>query len=86
MKTGKIAIDEAVALEYLQNYWNEVFPKKQIATEVVFHPSGKLEVIADLPLEKLEKPEILLHRIQNELGVLLSRRLGYEKEFLLTVS
>lgn len=86
MSGSKTLIDEAIIRDYLSQYWKEVFPHQDIYSEVVFHFPQKLEIIAQLPkMEEQEKGQ-LLSRVQNELSVLLARKLGYEKEFFLTLT
>lgn len=86
MGCSQTLIDEAIIRDYLKNYWKEVFPKQEVQSDVVLHFPGKLEIIAQLPKMKEKEKETLLTRVQNELGVLLARKLGYEKEFFLTIS
>jgi len=81
MSASKIRIEEAIIRDYVAKYWKEEFPQDTIEFNIVMHRAKTLEIIAKIfPIE-----EARLHRIQNELGVLLARKLGYEKEFLLTV-
>lgn len=86
MNGSKILIDEAVIRDYLSHYWKEVFPYHEIFSEVVLHFPQKIEIIAQLPAMSGEEREHLLLRMQNELSVLLARKLGYEKEFFLTIN
>lgn len=86
MNGSKTLIDEAIIRDYLSQYWKEVFPHHDIYSEVVLHFPQKLEIIAQLPSMREEDKEHLLLRIQNELSVLLARKLGYEKEFFLTIN
>lgn len=86
MKAGKVSIDRAIVEEYVKKYWAENFPHQAIHMEILFHGKRRLELIAKLPLNGEKEPDVLLHRIQNELGVLLACRLGYECDFILTLS
>lgn len=86
MSGSKVLIDEAIVRDYLRQYWKETFPHQEISSEVVMHLPQKLEIIVDLPQMKEEEKEHLLSRMENELGVLLARKLGYEKEFFLTIN
>lgn len=83
---SRILIDEAIIQDYLKQYWREVFPHHDIYSEVVFHFPQKLEIVAQLPKMNEEEKTHLLLRMQNELSVLLARKLGYEKEFFLTIN
>ena len=82
---SKVLIDEAIIRDYLEHYWKEVFPHQEIRSEVVLHLPQKLEIIVELPAMQEEDKEPLLSRMENELSVLLARKLGYEKEFFLTI-
>lgn len=86
MQGSKTLIEEAVIRDYLTNYWKEVFPFHLVEFDLAFHFPQKLEIIAKLPEMPEEEKEKLFSRIQNELGVLLARKLGYEKEFFLTIN
>ncbi len=79
MNTNKTRIDESIVKDYVADYWNSQFKRKVL--DVVFHPKQKLEVIADLP----DVEETTLKRVEDELSVLLARRLGYERDFQLTI-
>jgi|JI9StandDraft_1071089.scaffolds.fasta_scaffold19090_3 hypothetical protein len=82
MQGCKASIDEAIIKEYIQEYWSSLFKNKDITVDVLLAPKQKIEIMATLPpLQELG----LLERIESELGVLLARKLGYEKEFLLTI-
>lgn len=86
MDCGKTLIDEAIIKDYLKNYWKEVFPGQEVQSDVILHFPQKLEIIAQFPKMDGKIKDALLIRVQNELGVILARKLGYEREFLLTIS
>lgn len=83
LSCSKVLIEESIIEEYVKNYWQTIFPEKANELKVTIGPKQHIEIIAKLP-EK-EDLESLLERIKNELGILLARKLGYEKEFTLTV-
>lgn len=85
MQCGKTEIEESIIKEYVREYWESLFPKKNYELEVVLGQSQKLEIVTKLP-ESLDDSSQLLERIKSELGVLLARKLGYEKEFVLTIT
>lgn len=85
MHGSKTLIDGAIIRDYLKCYWKEVFPQHEIMYELVLHLPQKIEIIVELPNSFQENREMFLRRIENELSVLLSRKLGYDEEFLLTV-
>ncbi len=82
MKGSQVLVDESIIKEYVRNYWVDLFHKKDALVEVVVGHKQNIEVIAEIPVSEENG---LLERIENELGVLLARKLGYEKEFTLTI-
>jgi len=86
MGVSKTLIDEAVIKEYLTKYFKDIFPQEEVASDVAIHLPQKLEIIVQFPDMVEEKKIHLISRMENELGVLLARKLGYDKEFLLTIS
>ncbi|MFZ4772816.1 MAG: hypothetical protein ACOYK9_02355 [Chlamydiia bacterium] len=82
LKGSKVMIDHSIIQEYIQSYFKTLFPGQNPPLEVIFHPKQRLEILTKLP-ETADK-ELLLKRIENELGVLLARKLGYKEEFILT--
>ncbi len=85
MDSNKTLIEESIVEEYIQTYFQELFPKFDTQLEVVIHGPKNLEVIANFPNMEEKDHDRLLHRVQNELGVLLARKLGYDKDFILTL-
>jgi len=79
MNYNRARIDESIVKDYIADYWSNQFKRK--VSDVVFHSNQKLEVIADLP----DIEEETLKRVEDELSVLLARKLGYERDFQLTV-
>lgn len=83
LKGSKIYIDRAIVEDYVLEYFKTLLGTKNLPLEVIFHPHQKLEILTKLP-ESGDK-ELLIQRIENELGVLLARKLGYKEEFILTL-
>jgi hypothetical protein len=87
MQCAKLDVDEQIIREYVSSYWKNLFSDCSKKVDVIVHSGRRLEIISEIPQLCQEEPrEELLARIQNELGILLARRLGYEKEFILTLS
>ncbi|MDN3505253.1 MAG: hypothetical protein P0S95_06745 [Rhabdochlamydiaceae bacterium] len=84
MKGGEAQIDEALIRSYIEEYWKKSFNIKKNCINVIVHSNQQVEIIASKAPFELDD-EKMVSRVQNELGILLARRLGYEKEFLLTV-
>ncbi len=85
MECGKALIEESIIRDYVAHYWESIFPGKPYDLEIVLSRGQKLEIISTLPRGTAISEE-LFERIRRELGVILARRLGYEKEFILTVT
>jgi len=83
LKSSKVLIDRSIIQEYVSNYFKTLLPNENPPLEIIFHPKQKLEILTKLP--EMGDKEILLKRIENELGVLLARKLGYKEEFILTL-
>ena len=84
MKGCQAQIDEALIRAYVEDYWKKSLNVKEANIDVVVHANQQVEIIASKAPFQLDDDK-MVDRVQNELGVLLARRLGYEKEFLLTV-
>lgn len=85
MSCNKTIIEEAVIEDYVKRYFSELFPLQEVLSEIIIKGPQNLEVVAHFPDMTEKEKEDLLQRIQNELGVLLARKLGYEKDFFLTL-
>ncbi len=84
MECGKALIEESIIRDYVFHYWESVFPQRVYDLEIVLG-GQKLEIISTLPKGVTVSKE-LFEQIRRELGVILARRLGYEKEFILTIT
>jgi len=79
------SLDEKLFQQYLNVYWKELFPNHQIPHQVIL--KGKtLHVTADLPQVPISEQKQLIGRIENDLNDIFSQYLGYNKEFLLSIS
>lgn len=78
MQCAEALVEETIIQDYVKKYWKELFP--DVRLEVIIHPKQTIEIITKLP-----KTAIDFSRIQNELGTLLARKLGYKKAFTLTI-
>ena len=83
LKGSKVYIDRAIVEDYVLDYFKTLLGAKNPPLEVIFHPQQRLEILTKLP--DSEDKELLIQRIENELGVLLARKLGYKEEFILTL-
>ena len=82
MGASKVLVEEAIIQDYIKGYWRQIFPNETSNLEVVIHPKQTIEIVTKL---QNKATEALLSKIENELGLLLAKKLGYEKEFVLTI-
>lgn len=80
-----IIVDEAILQHYLESYWKELFPLHDVPHHLVIK-KNKIRIIADLPYTETDERKPLLDRIQDELGDILNRVLGYSQELVLAVN
>lgn len=86
MQRSLVHVEPDVVRDYVQSYWNDIFPGQKIEAEVVFHGKRKIEIIARAPDFDEEAMNHLLPQIEEELGLLLAHAFGYRREFLLTMT
>lgn len=85
MKAGKALIEESILRDYIQRYFQQLFPGQILDLEVVLGKGQVVEIISRIP-QKEENSEVLFETIRNELGTILAKQLGYEREFILTIT
>lgn len=78
-------VAEDLILSILSVYWKALFPREELMTNVFIHRDQKIELIAEIPKLEEETQKVLLEKVEKEIGALLSRQIGYEKDFLLTI-
>lgn len=81
----RVEVEEELVLASLSIYWKGLFPEEELMTNVLIHRDQKIELIAEIPKLEEEAQKVLLEKVEKEVGVLLARQLGYEREFFLTV-
>lgn len=86
MGPAKTLVDEAIVQDYVQTYWKEKHPDDDVHVDVVVQKGETLEIIVPASKDWEGKVEEHLEAVQNDLGDRLSRRLGYYREFYLTLS
>lgn len=86
MKADPIEVDQAIIIGYLQSYWKDNYPEKQVQTDVMISKTQKLEITAYIePLTSSEQ-EAFLSRVEKEVGALLLDLFKYQKDFYFTLS
>jgi hypothetical protein len=64
----------------------EVFPETSPSCEVVVRKDQKLEILTKFSSSNIEEHEKVLAQLERKISELLKQKLGYEKEFFLTVT
>ena len=85
MDHHRMEIDSALIKKYVQSFWEEYLPHSAIESDVVIHSEGELEIVACLKNGSSDPIYSNLQQIEKQLGAVLSKKVGYKKEFLLTV-
>ncbi len=84
MKGGDLLVDPVVIRSYVDEYWKNAFPDHDLSVEVSVSNQA-LEMFVELPLLSEENQEAFLEKAEVELAQILQKRLGYYKEFSLSV-
>jgi hypothetical protein len=87
IRTGtlRVILDENVIRQYLENYWQEQFPKQHVPFNLSVKKRS-LQILADLPYLPLEEQKILLEQIKQDFSDLFGRVLGYPHDVHLIAS
>lgn len=85
MPAHRIEAEEELVLKILMSYWKQMFPEEELMTDVFIHTDQKIELIAEIPKLNEANQKKALHKIEEDVGSLLAKQLGYKREFLLTV-
>lgn len=79
------ALDESLFQDYIKNYWRQLFPKHDIPSQVTLK-KNKVLISADLPYVPDSQQKALLGRIDRDLKDLLTRVIGYPREYVVSIS
>ena len=82
---NSIAVHEYVLHEYLHSYLKQLFPENDIPFRLVIKRQ-KLLITADLPHMPAPEQSSLIGRINEDIGELLAKKIGYTRPFYLSVS
>lgn len=80
-----VIVDEAVFQQYLDTYWKQLFPENDVPSNVIVGPK-KLKITADLPYVPLSEQKDLLKRIQSDLEELFGNFVGYQRDYVISIS
>ena len=70
----------------LENYWVNLFPKKNLKIDVVIHRGQKIEFIAEIPQLESKQLKKTTRQIEKDVGKLLQSHLQYKKPFFFTLT
>lgn len=82
---SEVTLELGLLRDYVEKYWKELFPENNLTTDIVIHANQEIELVAEMPDVPPLEHTVLLEKIEKELGELLAKNLGYNKDFLLTV-
>lgn len=80
-----IDVDETVIQQYLNTYWEELFPGSDIPSRVTLK-NNKIHISVDFPPLPLARQQLILERIKQDLRGKFAEILGYHREFYLSTS
>jgi len=82
MKDRKMQVDIGVVKDYVASYWKTLYPDQDTHTEVWIYPDQKIELSFQIPNLPFEEQQVVLEKIEKDLGDLLAKKLGYDREFV----
>lgn len=80
-KGATVQVEERVIRDCVSTYFSEVFPGQETVTEVVIQGKSLIELFVNLPTPQ---EETFFEQVEEELGGILARKLGYQAPFALT--
>ncbi len=81
MGTNRLLIDPALVRDYVANYWGQVFPQQDLGVEVVVTKDQKFQMFVEMPLISSSQQEAILEKAEKDLGLILKKQIGYQREF-----
>lgn len=82
---NETVVSDAVIQDYLQSYWEKLFPRKEIPSRFNLK-KNKIQIYADLPYIAHEEQKDLLKKIELDLSECLRDTLGFRKTLELNIS
>lgn len=81
-----IEVDLDVIRTLASRYWQTHFPTVNAHVDALLRSDQMLELFVELPVLPHGEHEVILQKIETDLGRQLARHLGYRRPFLLTVN
>lgn len=85
VKNNPVIVDQMVFEQYLHMYWKQLFPEKEIPTQLTIK-KNRFFIAADLPAIPESEQKPLLNRIKEDLESTFTKLLGHPAEFYLSIS
>lgn len=87
IRTGhfSVALDEKIIYQYIDLYWQKIFPYTQVSFELTLK-KNELEIVAELPSLPLIEQKNLLEQIKLDFSDMFGRILGYPHDVHLIAS
>ncbi|NGX32692.1 MAG: hypothetical protein K1060chlam4_00742 [Candidatus Anoxychlamydiales bacterium] len=83
MKKNKTDVDTKLIRNYIEKYFESIYPDKKNRVQVNVDAKDKLEIIAKV--DSLDDKKEFLLNIEEKIGKLLLEHLDYDKEFIFTI-
>lgn len=80
-----VAVEQKVINQYIEMLLRGLFPEQDVAHQLIIR-KNKILITADLPYVPLKDQESFNERINEEIGKILSDKIGYSKQFNLCLS
>ncbi len=81
MKGASVDIEEGVIRKYAKAYFQERFPDFESISDIAIRGKSTIEIMTSLPAPQEEE---FFEEVEEELGFILARHLGYQKPFTVT--
>ncbi len=78
-------VELALIKSVVQRYCTQAYEGRCSAIDVLLHPDKKLEIVFEMEALSQEAEKELLEKTERDLGGILAKQIGYDREFFLTV-
>ncbi|SRR5581483_1349973 len=85
MGGGTVSIDPGIIKKYVGDYWEKTFPEHNLSVDISISKSQKIEMFVELPPLSADHHKAIMEKAELELSSLLLKRIGYKKDFSLSV-
>lgn len=80
-----VKVDETLIRKYLETYFNDFFSEKETPCQVIIK-NNALHITVDLPAVPQAQRDVVIEKITEDLKNLLSRQIGYNSTYYLSLS